>query len=1256
MFSLLGLGGFGSGAYAQLYPVQLTPVFNSPYSVKISDYTNSMDTKMQLLINPTDISISQRQVRLKLYIQGNGLNVQSSDYIQGQRPIFINGGELQTLTNTDIAALFRLENLQGISPAQYANGLPDGIYNFCFEMYDFVTNQKISQKSCASLYLILNDPPLLNTPQRNEQIASTEFPNILFTWTPRQINATNVSYKFELKQLIDPTLDPQIAFQMSPVLYEETLFGTALLYNLSMPILTPGMRYAWRVKAISTTGLSENAVFKNDGYSEIYSFKYTASCAAPTFLLSESQSSKSVKITWEGTPEHTRYQVQYKKQDVRNAQWFSTNSLNTQSLITNLEPGVTYQFRVGSSCDPATEGIQSFTYSGISTFTTPTETSGVPAYNCGITPEINIQNQKPLTNLIQSETFKAGDFPVTILELQGENSPYSGRGYIIVPYLADTKIAVEFKDIVINTDYQLIGGVVETSYNPEWKNVADLEDFTGEGQGGQIEETVPFAIKDIIINANGDILVNGFDGEQITIPGGKDTVITEDLKDADGNSVPGKVYTVDSKGNGSNEGIAAAPGGKPDPKTTDGVDASGQANAFTAQGASMEFSVNDNSKYAFDVMPKGAPEALQKLYKKVGSVALPYKAVVNGFSDTVLATLKLTDTIVKPENIVFKTQNGALINATRNNNTFELTVKGNLSYAEEQILATVKQGDKWKVVGAFMLVHISPKEVNVALIPTDLASQNNLDTVIANTQAIYGKVGVKINFTKEKILENFESVVPKTVDKIETVKNTLTSTYSTVQQSINNLYKGDGNSYVLFLTNKTSSTGQQGYMRLNGQFGYVFKTGNSATAAHELGHGIFKLEHPFETYKTTESSTDLLMDYSEGTVLNHQDWKQINDPAFKFYAFQSQASGEYETDGHYSTVYLVSLMLGMSPDKAKQLAVATEAPDTDVHSETNFELDDTWINGEYQETIHSLTGGFHGTEEFLTAIQFIYTPRENILKLGELLHRFGDTYAHTKLDNIKPKNLNNYQLSENSENEIAVIKSWKGKGSVRLNDKVEPWILFFNYYLKKYGMGFFTSYTKQREVFKGKTLKEALKDIYLVNKTDKYIVYGGEKNILGITKDHAFSDGSFPDKIYLRPDWYLDYVSNLAWLLSKKYNLNSSGFDIKLFEKMTNFAVANTCSLKGIIDYEIAKKMQKTKFYVPVLYSNPTRIAASYDAIINTDYYQTALDVVDKTKLYISKDGIYKKLDITPIKDMNVKYNSKTGFFRTAAFEINLKK
>lgn len=898
LFVAVSIIGLNTG-YAQLYPVQLTPVFNTPYSVKLSDYATSMDTKMRLMIIPSDISILQRQVRLKLSIKGNGLNIQSSDYIQGQQPLFINGGEFQTLTNTDLAALFRLENLQGISALQYANGLPEGMYDFCFEMYDFVTNQRISQKSCAMMYLQLNDPPLLNTPQKNEQIAATDFPNILFTWTPRNINATNVSYKFELKQLMDPTMDPQFAFQMSPVLYEETLFGTALMYNLNMPILTPGMRYAWRVRAVSTTGLSENAIFKNDGYSEIYSFKYTASCAAPTFLLSEAQGPTSVKVSWQGIPDHTRYQIQYKKQDVRNAQWFSTNSLNTQSLITNLEPGITYQCRIGSSCDPATDGVQSFTYSNISTFTTPTQTNGVPAYNCGIIPKINIQNQKVLDNLIQSETFTAGDFPVTVLELQG-HSPYSGRGYIIVPYLADTKIAVEFNNITINTDYQLISGVVETSYNPDWKNVTDVEDFTGEGQGGQIEETVSFVIEKIVINANGDIVVNGKGGQQITIPGGKDTVIT------DGS---GKVYKVDSKGNGTNEGIAAAPGGKSTPENTDGVDKNGQATEFTAKGISIAFSPESKSKYAFDVLPDNLdniPVALQNLYKKVGKKPLPYKAVVNGDTDTLLANVTVTDANIKLDSIVFKSQSGAKIDFKRSDKVFVLSVKGNQTYAEEQILATIKQGDKWKVIGAFMLVHISPKEVNVALVPTDDVSAKRLDAVIATTQEIYNKVGIKINFKKEGVL-NIDSEVSG--NTIPTEKNTLTSTYSKEQQNINSLYQGADNSYVLFITDKESSNKQQqGYMRLNGQFGYVFKAGLPKTPAHELGHGIFKLEHPFELYKTQESSTDLLMDYSQGTVLNHQDWKQINDPVFKLYAFQSQASGEQvdkdfvlKEDGYFLT-------------------------------------------------------------------------------------------------------------------------------------------------------------------------------------------------------------------------------------------------------------------------------------------------------------------------------------------------------------------
>lgn len=1008
-------GGWGN-VYAQLYPVQLTPVFKSPYSVKISDYATSMDTKFQLLINPTDITISQRQVRLKLYIQGNGVNIRSSDYITGQRPIFINGGEFQTLTNTDISALFRLENLQGITPAQYANPLPDGMYDFCFEMYDYITNQKISQKSCASIYLLLNDPPLLNTPQKNEQIAASDFPNIMFTWTPRQMNATNVSYKFELKQLIDSTLDPQFAFQMSPLLYEETVFSTALLYNLSMPVLMPGIRYAWRVRAISTTGLSENAIFKNDGYSEIYSFKYTASCAAPTFLLSEAQGPNSVKITWQGIPDHTKYQVQYKKQDVRNAQWFSTNSLNTQSLITNLEPGVTYQFRVGSSCDPATEGIQSFTYSAISTFTTPTQTNGVPAYNCGIIPKINIQNQKILDNLIESETFTAGDFPVTVLELKGENSPYSGRGYIIVPYLKDTKIAVEFNNIVVNTDYQLISGVVETSYNSDWKNVTDVEDFTGEGQSGKIKEEISFEIDKIVINANGDIIVNGKDGEQVTIPGGKDTVITDST---------GKIYYVDKDGNGSNEGIAVAVGGKSTAANTDGVDKNGQVTEFTAKGITIIFSNNedkskgDESKYAFDVMSENASESLKKLYKQVSTKALPYKAVVNGQSDTVLATVSVTDTNIKLDDIVFKTESGAKVDAVRNDKTFTLTVKGKLTYAEEQIVATIQQGDKWKVIGAFMLVHISSKEVNVALVPTDDDSKNKLDDIIKETQKIYNKVGVKINFNKDDLFDISKYLNGSIT--ISTEKNTALSTYSSVQQNINNGY-GNKNSdrYILFVSNRNSDKeGQLGYMRLNGQFGYVFAFPSglegAKTPAHELGHGIFKLEHPFEQYNTQERSTDFLMDYSSGTVLNHNDWKQINDPTFRLYAFQSQTSGELVKN--YDLIVIKKYK--ESSGKIKEDIEETKEMSLTKYNQYKKTLWDTfqlcnkkgfseWIEGYSQYTLGndcSFKNGFYGIHTGVLVIEITEkTPVYNI------------SYYKTKTQ---------YEASKNNKNVLVFANGYR---------------------------------------------------------------------------------------------------------------------------------------------------------------------------------------------------------------------------------------
>ena len=123
------------------------------------------------------------------------------------------------------------------------------------------------------------------------------------------------------------------------------------------------------------------------------------------------------------------------------------------------------------------------------------------------------------------------------------------------------------------------------------------------------------------------------------------------------------------------------------------------------------------------------------------------------------------------------------------------------------------------------------------------------------------------------------------------------STYSPEQNAVIAKFatnrKPKDNTYYIFLVN--DGTGDHGYMRLGGQYGFVYST-NARTIAHELGHGIFKLEHPFKGKNADKGKTTALMDYNEGQDFFYRDWKQINDPKVKLYAFQKQSEGEY----HYS--------------------------------------------------------------------------------------------------------------------------------------------------------------------------------------------------------------------------------------------------------------------------------------------------------------------------------------------------------------------
>jgi hypothetical protein len=85
-------------------------------------------------------------------------------------------------------------------------------------------------------------------------------------------------------------------------------------------------------------------------------------------------------------------------------------------------------------------------------------------------------------------------------------------------------------------------------------------------------------------------------------------------------------------------------------------------------------------------------------------------------------------------------------------------------------------------------------------------------------------------------------------------------------------------------------------MPINGQCGFIFLNNVSAegvarVAAHELGHGAFRLYHTFSSdnrYVLPEGTTDNLMDYNGGTALYKYQWDYIHDPQTMLFAWAEE--------------------------------------------------------------------------------------------------------------------------------------------------------------------------------------------------------------------------------------------------------------------------------------------------------------------------------------------------------------------------------
>ncbi|MDX1627465.1 MAG: fibronectin type III domain-containing protein, partial [Fulvivirga sp.] len=530
-------------AEAQTYPVSASTQLIPPYSTYLADYVALGSNKLALNIFLGDLNRQDLQIRLRLRIEGNGIRVESKpEYLPP--PILLQGGVPERLTAADLEPYFRPENLnfQGITRQQFeqTGQLPEGLYQFCFEVLAYNRGVKISNTACAMAWLILNDPPIINLPRNSEKLKPQLPQYVTFQWTPRHTGSPNsafaTEYEFSLVEIWPENRNPNDAILTTPSIYETTTQSTTLIYGPDKPPLEPGRHYAFRVRAKAMTGFEELDLFKNQGYSQVHTFVYGDACLVPGNIEVKTKTPTRFKLRWETKFNHTEFKVRYRKKG--NDKWTEDQSYFEELEVHSLLPNTSYEYQVAATC-----GAFISDYSTLATI----HTDELPDsdYACGTgTLDFDLDNTELLESLNSGEYIHAGDFDIKVDSASGANGIFSGRGKAQVPFLNFVKVRTVFENITINTDHRVIDGNIYTYWDPESSMMMD-EDVENENSGldddsqeeGEKQDNDKIdSIDSLNIDSPIDTLFTGDDGvitviteagDSISVNDGEEIVLTD---------------------------------------------------------------------------------------------------------------------------------------------------------------------------------------------------------------------------------------------------------------------------------------------------------------------------------------------------------------------------------------------------------------------------------------------------------------------------------------------------------------------------------------------------------------------------------------------------------------------------------------------------------------------------------------------------------------------------------------------------------
>ncbi|GAB4137379.1 MAG: hypothetical protein Fur0041_12090 [Bacteroidia bacterium] len=523
-----------------MYPVQLYLQLNGSFTGYLNDYASPGNEQLRLTMLFNDYSIPQYAIKLKFQLQGQGISIQSKSwYYTG--PLFLEPGIPQLASGSDFSGLLNYQNLDfsGITLLQYnqSKSLPEGLYTLKITAYDYQNPIpiQVSNEAILQVWMIHNDPPLLNFPLCGSVVQINNPQQLTFSWMPLNmggpVSQLGTTYTFQLWEVLPSQMSPGNIVNATAPIYTLSTSLTMISYGIAEPPLIPGRQYVWRVRAQDNEG---REYFRNNGYSQICTFTWGQTNAllgnlANITLQAQALSHRMSKCWWDSLSVYSSYILEFRKVNGP-GNWFPITTNTRTSFVNNLEPQTQYEARVHGVFPNGDDGPYSNTVLW--------QTQQAPVYVCGqSTPSPSMQNFQPLTQATIGMIWQAGQFEMHVTQLMSSTSNtghYSGKGKIEVPYIG-TMLNVQFNNILMGSDQVMYQGEVKamTSGITNW-----LNQWMSNGMWNA-NYNYNGTIDSLYMDGNGNIII---------ISGNDTTIITPDqfpyiIQDASGN-----VYIVNADG------------------------------------------------------------------------------------------------------------------------------------------------------------------------------------------------------------------------------------------------------------------------------------------------------------------------------------------------------------------------------------------------------------------------------------------------------------------------------------------------------------------------------------------------------------------------------------------------------------------------------------------------------------------------------------------------------------------------------------